>query len=272
MITPETVLAPLGQLAPGAIKLALLATLGLILGRLGGRLTTRAAQRLDLDGLIARQGLGGLGQALTRGQPAAQVLGKLTRWLIYGLTVMALAQAAGVQALATLLERGIAALPNLVTVGALGVAGLWAAGLTRSVLERLVSERRELESPKLIAQAGYYGVISLTISTCASQLGLKVTLVQSLIVMATGGVLLGAALALALGGAFIVEETIARYYIARAFSQGEQLSVGPHQGVLTQLGPLHAILKTPEGYIALPYSVMMRADISRPERARPKTP
>lgn len=263
MIEPSLIITKLGEVAPTLIKLTLIGLLGFIGSRLLERVVSTMTAKLGLAAAIERLGFEKLwGMAFAQRTPA-EVLGRLVRYLGYMFTVMALAQIAQIDALSKLVSKCIALLPTLAVTTLMALAGFWLAGLVRGLIEAVASKKRELESPKLIAQASYYLILLLTISTCASQLGLKVGLIQTLIIITIACVAAAGALALTLGAYPIIEELVARYYVLRSFAQGDHISVGELQGTLIQFAPISAILKDEHTKHSIPYTTLLKGHVRR---------
>lgn len=263
MIEADLIIAKLGELAPTVIKLTIIALCGLIGSRLLNRVVSKATAKIGLAHAIERLGFEKLWNTTFSQKAPDYILGRLTRYLGYTLTLMALAQIAQIDELSRLIAKCIALLPTLAITALMALAGFWFAGLVRGLIEALASKKRALESPKLIAQGVYYLILLLTISTCASQLGLKVGLIQTLIIITIACVAAAGALALALGAYPIIEELIARYYVLRTFAQGDHISVGAIEGTIIQFAPISAILMDETTKHSVPYTTLLKGHISR---------
>lgn len=259
----QELLTKLGAVAPTAIKLIIIALIGFIGTRLVSRALARVLDKLPLEASLERLGFASMWRSAFKERTPAQLIATIVRYLGYLLTLMAIAQIAQIEAVSIMIAKLLAMLPKLGTTALIGLAGVWLAGFVRDLLEGIVSKRRELESPKLIAQGGYYLVVMLTVSTCASQLDLKVELIQMLMLLTVGATIMAGALATILGAYPFIEQLISRYYVIRTFERGQTIQLNGLEGIIVQFAPINAIIKTPQGRLAIPYHQLLKGTIKR---------
>ncbi len=225
---------------------------GLLLARLAGRLAAWTVRRVRLDVLAERAGVSRLlySVGIHRGFP------EVVDWGVWGtcsLVVLALlAEAGGLPGVAEGIARVVEYMPRVLASAVILLAGLVGADVLRSLVRRIASRKEAVESPGLVAQAVYYSAVVVSFSMAAEQLGIDTALIDSLISLAFGAAVGGAALAFALSARPVLRHALARHYAQRMFKKGDRLRLGDREFVLERFGPVTAWLRTSDGLVSLP--------------------
>ena len=97
------------------------------------------------------------------------------------------------------------------------------------------------------------GVLLLvTILIGIEQIGIDVTLLNSLIIIVVGALLLGGALAFGFGAQSSVQNILASYYLQKVYKVGDRVKLGDIEGRIIKITPLAVILDSTDGQMCVP--------------------
>jgi small-conductance mechanosensitive channel len=95
-------------------------------------------------------------------------------------------------------------------------------------------------------------VILVTILIGIDQIGIDITLLESVLIIAIGALLFGAALAFGIGARTSVSNILASFYLQRIYKVGDRIRIGDQEGRITEITPLAVLLDCPEGQVCVP--------------------
>lgn len=214
----------------------------------------RAAVARALRRLGGRPGRGGAeAEALepTDDHNAGQLAANGAYWLVLLGTFVVAVDALDVP----LLRRWMAALGGFLPRAAIAVALVLggvvfgrfaAAAIMRTTRHLPVSQARRLSR---LAQVTIVGATALI---AAAQLGLDVSLLTSVFLIALAAILGGAALAFALGAREVVTDILAMHYVNRSYQIGQIVRIGEDQGRIVRTTRTCVYLESKEGELAIP--------------------
>lgn len=245
---------------------------GWLMSRIARRVTVWAVRRTGLEALAERAGTAKLLYAVGLKDGAAQALGLVVWLACILLTVAAAAEMLGLSAVAAGISVVMGFLPRLLAAAIVLIAGLAFAALLRGVVQRVGKGRSDIDDPGLLGQLLYYLILTVTVVMSADQAGLETQLVSTLVTIAAAAVLAGFALAFALGSRSTFQNLVATHYFRRAVRPGDQVRVGPHEGVVVRFSPVGIVLRSADGEIVVPCKTLMEdaVHIDRVETPRPR--
>ena len=262
--------APLERLTQGAIDHlpGLLLYGGLLVGAVLAAValdwvTRSLVRRTGLEVALERVGAPQLLYRLGYHHGTARLLGYLVRWVVILIALLVVAESAGLHQLADGFRAVVGYLPRVLASAAFLLVGLWAAGVARAVVGAATARDQEQRDgapapPGLIAQVVYWAVVVVSVVLTADQLGLETGIINALLQVAAAGGALALALAVGLGARDAMSNVVARTYMTTRFHRGDRLEVGAHRGVVRAHASTALVLRTDDGDVNIPYSVLMR--------------
>lgn len=255
--------------APTVLMVLATVIVGVLVSRLARRMTVWLVQRLGLDALAEKVGVSKMLYAVGVKQSVPVVMGQIAYWIGILLTVATLAEMLGLPGIAAGIATITAYIPRIFATALILVAGMVAADVLRALIGRAISRNKGVDSPDVIGQAVYYGVVVITATIAAEHLGFDTELINAIIQIALAAGMFGLALAFALGAGGTFRHIVARYYVTRMYRRGDRIEVDGRAGVIVGFGPAQLILDTEDGEFVVPCQHIMDAvvRIERVERS-----
>lgn len=197
---------------PRILGALLILIIGWIVGRFFGGLVSRLADRFELDSAIQRTPigsmLGGTEQAIAR------TLGKITKWFIYALAILAAADVLAISLLSQWLSQAVSYLPSFVGGLLIILLGFVVADFIADAIRR-TEAATQFNYTGLFANAVrfflYFIVLVIGLQTMGVAVGILYTFARAL----SWGLALGIGLAIAIafgwGGKDYVRDNIDRW-------------------------------------------------------------
>ena len=246
--TAATLVDRLTAYLPSVVAATLLLLVGWLLARLLKVLAVRAV--LLIDTVLPRLGLPASVSRMRAGRSAA-VVGAIVFWAVLLAFAAAATQVLGLQAFTDWLARLVDYLPTLV-VGVLIIAVGWVLSAFASELVQATALRLEPGQRRLLARVVRVSILAAAILIGADQLGVRITFLAifvGAVALTVGG---GVALAVGLGAREHVANLVAAQHLRQAYSVGQVLRVGEHEGRLLEVTATGFVLESAEGRTVLP--------------------
>lgn len=231
---------------PRTLTALVLVLAGLLLANLLHWIIRRVG--LGLDSLVHRTRLGA---ALRLRWPLSKLLAGGAYWLILLLFVAAAAQSLGLPGFSESLERLIEHIPRVLMGLVVLVAGIMLGGIARDAVVAGAASSR-LAHGELLGGLIRNLVITVTVIIGLEQLGLRLALVEYLVLIVAAAVMLALALGFGLGAAPTVANIIAIRNVRRHYRVGQTVRVGDVEGVILELSSAFVVLDTDHGRTLVP--------------------
>lgn len=236
--------------APTVAFLLIIFIAGVLLARAIAKMARWAVERTGLEAFAERLGVSRLLYAVGIHAGLGQVIETLARWTVLLITLVVAAEVAGLEGVSAAIRQVIAYLPQVVVAAVILIAGARVAEWVRTLL--LASDRARgglFNAPQSVARVAYYTVIIISFTLAADQLGLEITLINSLIQVAFAAMLFGLALALALSARPSLSGVIARFYAAQVYKPGDRVRIANAQveGVVLRFAATAMVVQTEAG-------------------------
>ncbi len=177
---------------------------------------------------------------------------------------MAAANTLGWPQVSQFLNRILAYLPNVAVAVIILIVGLALAGFIRDMVRGAVASAGAAErSADVIAGATYWLFAIITALTALNQLGIAITLSETLYVALFGSIAAILALAFGLGGRTLAGDLVAGWTLSAQLNEGDEVTIGEDQGAIVRVGPTSTVIKTKQKEIILPNSVVAQSRIVR---------
>jgi len=252
---PEQLLSRIGNdlesVAPTVMWVLLTLIVGFVASRVAGRVARWLARRIGLETLGERIGITKLLYAIGLKEGLAVFAGQVVFYCGLLITFAAVAELLHLPSLAALSSTAMEYLPRLVTAFAIGVGGVWAAGVVEALILKSSKKSGRLAAPKVVGRVVYHLLLVVAFTVAAQQAGLDTGLVSMLVGIATSGVALAMALSFSLGSRDVFASLIARYYVASAVEPGDRVRVGELEGRVVKYTSVTLVIALDDGSQAL---------------------
>lgn len=231
---------------PRVLTALVLILAGLLLANLVRWLVVRLGK--GFDNLVNRTRLGA---TLRLKWPLSSLIAGATYWLILLVFFAAAAEALGLPGFSESLARLIKYIPSVLTGLAILVAGLVLGGIARDNVVAGAAASR-MAHGELLGALIRNLVITLTVIIGLEQLGLRLDLVEYLLLILAAAALFALALGFGLGAAPTVANIIAIRNVRRHYRVGQTVRVGDVEGTILELSSAFVVLDTGQGRTLVP--------------------
>ncbi len=142
-------------------------------------------------------------------------------------------------------------LPKVLSGLLIILAGFALSGVARSAVAR-AAESTQIEQAGLLARAAQVSVILTSLVVGVEQLGINVAFLTTTLIVVSGVLAGGGALAFALGARCFVANVIGVQSVRKHFQRGQLIKIGDTQGHLLEVSPTMVVLDTQEGRAIVP--------------------
>lgn len=253
----------------GAVVMWLPNLLGSLALLLIGWLVARMAQfiiggllrRLRLDSLTERVGISRILSNAGMDPSVSSLLARLTYWLILFVFVLAAVESLGLIGFADTLNQLVGYLPNVLAAALILLLGSLIAQVVGDALREMTTRAGVAAGPAL-GQIVRYTLLIFAVILALAQLGIQ----TDLLIIAASSLLVATSLALALafgiGSRDLARNIMAGFHAKESFEEGQRLDVRGHSGELLSIGAVKSLIKTSNGTLSLPNSVLMEEEVT----------
>jgi hypothetical protein len=181
---------------------------------------------------------------------AAVLLGEIVFWVIILVTITIAAGVAGLTAVAEWLDRITLHLPNLIAGIAIIVIGYFLSVYVREQLAPGGGGRSAQN--RLLGRVAQGFVLSTALIVGLDQVGIDVALLVALSVVSVAALLIGLAVAFALGARGHVSNLVGVRSARRFLSAGVRIRIDDIEGEVLEISPTQVALTTVHGKVLLP--------------------
>ncbi len=249
---------------PALFAALIIIILGWIMAMLLAKGLTRLLRTVRFNQLADRAGID---QFLERAQiklDPSGALATLIKWFVILIFLVAAANTLGWPQVSQFLNQILAYLPNVAVAVIILIVGLALAGFIRDMVRGAVASAGAAEqNVNLIAGATYWLFAVITAMTALNQLGIAITLSETLYMAIFGSIAAILALAFGLGGRALAGDLVAGWTLSAQLTEGDEVTIGEDRGTVVRVGPTSTVIKTKQEEIILPNSVVAQTRIAR---------
>ena len=229
---------------PALFAALIIILLGWIVAVLVAKGLTRLLRTVRFNELARRAGIERfLERAQIRLDPSG-ALAALVKWFVILIFLVAAANTLGWPQVSQFLNRILAYLPNVAVAVIILIVGLALAGFIRDIVRGAVASAGAAEqNVNLIAGATYWLFAIISVLTALNQLGIAITLSETLYVAIFGSVAAILALAFGLGGRTLAGDLVAGWTLSAQLNEGDKVTIGQDQGAIVRIGPMSTVIK-----------------------------
>lgn len=216
---------------PKIIGFLVIMLIGWIIASLIAKAVRALLNAIKFDDMAQRAGFAGFVRDMGVNTDASGVLAAAAKWFIRLITLVAAFDALGLPTIASLLNRLLLWIPNLVVaLVVLIVGGLIAGALARFV--RGATAEAGIGSPNILGALANWAVWGFAILVALNQIGIASTLVNILFMGFVGALALGFALAFGLGGQDTASRIVQSWYRSSQQAREHQVTSDTRTGSL----------------------------------------
>lgn len=263
----EQLLSDFIAYVPRALGALAIVAVGVVLGFLARPAATFVLRRLRFDRACDRVGVTTLmRESGIRSSPSA-FGGTVVFWAIILFAVLASLGPLGLEFLADTLNQVVLYAPRILVAALILLLGTSAAGAVAELARRGLVELGITRTGPLTVLVRI-GVIFVSVVLAANVLGIEATILVVIAIIALGGIVLTAALALGLGLRQLSQNVAAGRYLAEGIEEGDEISVNGVSGTVERIGHAMTTIRTAEDdtYL-LPNSQFLEYAVKKHKRA-----
>jgi small-conductance mechanosensitive channel len=196
---------------PKIIAFILILVIGWFLATLIGKLIATLLKAVKFNELAQRAGFSDFIRQMGLKTDASEFIANLGKWFIRLITLVVAFDALGLPAVSAVLQKLLLWLPNLVVAMVVLVIGGLAAKALSNVV-RGATAKSGLGNPDVLAKIASIAVWAFSIIVAVNQLGVGVTLVNTLFMATVGAVALAVGLAFGLGSKETAGKIVAEWH------------------------------------------------------------
>lgn len=242
------------------VQIVVLLIIGYVVGRLVKLGVVRILAIVGLKKITTRTWAESMLKATGYKGTIVELIGDLVKWLVYILFLALIIQVAGLPGVADIFTQIAIFIPSVIGAMLVLVIGFIIADFFGKVFEE--AGRRFFGEPVLSRLSG--GLIKYTIALIAiimalSLIGLDTVSLTIMFTITLGTIVL----LLMIGVKDMFPNFSAGLHLSKALKPGEKIKVGEHSGTVEKVEALSVTLKTKEGTVSIPNSVLLNTPIIR---------
>jgi small-conductance mechanosensitive channel len=241
-------------LAPKMVAMVAVLVVGYVLARWVGGLVAMVSEKIGLQTAAEKSGLAKSMHDVGIRRPVPGIVGGIVFWLLMCVFVMAAFNILGLQSVSDAMGEVVNYIPRLLVATVVVVVGLLAATFIRGVVATS-ADRVGLSYAEYLAGGCYWVLSILTFIAAFNQLGIQFALLEKLILIGSGGLAAGFALAFGLGGRDVMAGILAGYYVRQRLQAGDTVSVAGYEGTVREVGPVATVIETRDGGLVSRHSI-----------------
>ncbi|WP_254862819.1 mechanosensitive ion channel family protein [Halovivax gelatinilyticus] len=228
---PEYLQDPVADVAvylPRILGAIIILLIGWVIGRVAGGIVRRIADGVELDRMVLETPLGRILGGTERAVSGA--FGKLAKWFVYALAILAAANALAIQALSEWIAVAVSYLPAFVAGLLVIVLGFVVADFIGDMIERTRAATQTAYTSWFANGARiflYFTALVIGLDTMGIDVGILYVFAQALAWGLAAAVAIGAGIAFGWGGKDYVSENIDRWMRQTDAITPEDSAAGP---------------------------------------------
>ncbi len=263
-VTFENVFTQIASLAPQACAMVVILVVGFLLAKWIGRMGTALSEAIGLQTAAERSGLASSMKQVGISRTVPSIVGLIVFWLLLSVAVMAAFNVLNLPAVTEAMQVVVAFIPKILVATVVIVIGLLVASFVRGVIATS-ADRVGVAYAEHLANGCYYVLALITFLAAFNQLGLQFELLNQMILIASGGLALGFALAFGLGGRDTMAGILSGYYVRQRFAAGDHVTIGDLEGTVRDIGPVATTVESDDDGMmhrhSIPNSLMLKEAI-----------
>jgi hypothetical protein len=142
-------------------------------------------------------------------------------------------------------------LPKIIIAALILVSGMISGMLLRDIITA-AAVSANIVYGNILGKLTQYAIVVISVSIAIDHMGLEISFLTSMVLIMSGAIFFGSALAFGLGARPFVNDILASYYIQKFCKVGQTIKIGDMKGKIIQITPVAVITETSEGHVYTP--------------------
>jgi hypothetical protein len=183
--------------------------------------------------------------------PLSVVFANVIFWLAAVFFLAVSLRILGLPGIADWIAAAATYLPRVLAAAVIILGGYMIASIARDGILRIGKDTHS-EQSALFSQIVFFGLNVIAIIVGVNQLGIDLSLVQSIVLIGMAAAAGGFAFAFGMGASRSLDNIIASYYVRKVYRRGQRVRLGHLEGEILDLTPTAVILDTTGGRALVP--------------------
>ena len=237
------------EFLPNLIGAIIVFLLGLLVARITYALVIRLVNKIHF--IIPTRSLRNSVKTFLEEKSINKIIGGIFYWIIILVFLTVATETLGLPVV-TIWLSGIAGyLPKILFAALIIIAGVFGGMILRDFVKNTATSAGIMYG-NVLGKLVQIVLIFVTILIGIEQIGIDVTLLNSMIIIVFGALLLGAALAFGFGAQTSVKNILASYYLQKVYKVGDRVRIGNIEGQIIKITPIAVILDSTDGQMCIP--------------------
>lgn len=184
---------------PKLVSALVILLIGYIVAKIVKNVLVRVLRAVKFNDVADKVGINGFMSKAGLKSDASGILGKMGYWMVMLTTLILFFNNLGLPEVSGLLQDAISFIPKILVGCILLIVGMYAADFLRDMAVAAL-KGGGFESPNLVGNIVYGGVMFLVVSMVLNQIGVGGDIVNTLVTSVLGGLSVAVAIAFGLGG------------------------------------------------------------------------
>ena len=180
-----------------------------------------------------------------------KLIGGILYWIIIIFFLLVASEALGMPVVTTWFGEIMSFLPRILSAILLLIAGVILSVFLRDFIATAASSAR-IGYSDILGKLAQVVILLVTILIATNQIGIDISIVENVIIIALGALLFGAAFAFALGAKTSISNILASYYLQKHYKVGDKVRIGDYEGRIVEISQQAVILDSAEGQVCVP--------------------
>ena len=234
---------------PNVIAALILLGIGLLIGKIAGWVVSKVIKKLDLEHYWGKSSVGRATES--SGWNMSRIFGTATRWFIYLFFIAAAVNVLQFTQVSQAINNVWLWVPNVVAFLIVLVIGSLLADFAGGYMQKELP-KRGIIGGKMIGLAVTGMLYAIVLTVAVTQLGIGVTILNSIITAMVWGLAAALAIGFGVGLAYGLRDAIpavikGQTVVQPTLKKGQRISYDHHSGTVQEVGSFSVILKDDEG-------------------------
>ncbi len=184
-------------------------------------------------------------------EPSATLISNILYWIIIFFFLTIATETSGLPVITTLFSSILNYLPKIVVAVLICVIGIIGGVILRDLITSTATSAG-ITYGVILGKIGQFTLLSISILIGINYVGIDITILTNIILILLSAVLLGAALAFALGAKTSVSNILATHYLQKRYKIGQIIKIKDIEGRIINITTINVIIETSEGQVCVP--------------------
>jgi small-conductance mechanosensitive channel len=254
----------IGEFLPHIVGAIIIILIGHFIARLFSALINRFLKKLSQLAQVQKAQVGLKQPKIIR---SADLIGKSIYWIMLFFFITVATEMIGLPIVSTWLGGIADYFPRIMIAALIFVSGM-VGGMLLCDIVTAASVSAKITYGNILGKLTQYVIVIITAFIAIDHIGIETTFLTSMVLIISGALFFGSALAFGLGARPFVSDILASYYLQKIYKVGQIVKFGETKGKIIRITQIAVIIETSEGQIYVPAKMFdeMTSLLSREEK------